>query len=118
MNYPLPFVLKICAFLLQSITLFCGFYWKIEVCFTLSYMLTILYNVAFFVVPIWFPSLPDANTFIIPRQTHHSILSLSLVAGIALLIFTGLGLHFFEQSYHLETVSVFFAFVRNKSIFN
>ena len=74
-------------------------------------MLTILYSVAFFVVPIWFPSLPDANTFTIPRQTHHSILSLSLVAGIALLIFTALGLHFFEQSYNLETVSVFFAFV-------
>lgn len=111
MNYPLPFVLKICAFLLQSITLFCGFYWNLKVCFTLSYVLTITYTIVFFVVPVWFPTSPDANTFIIPRQTHHSILSLSLVAGIALLLFTGLGLHFFEQSYHLETVSVFFAFV-------
>lgn len=111
MNYPLSFLLKICAFLLQSITLFCGFYWKIEACFILSYVLTITYTVAFFVVPIWFPALPDAHTFIIPRQTYHSILSLSLVAGIALLIFTGLGLHFFEQTYHIETLSVFFAFV-------
>ncbi|WP_297516684.1 hypothetical protein [Flavobacterium sp.] len=111
MNYPLPFLLKIYAFILQSIILFCGYYWKIEACFTLSYVLSIFYSVAFFVVPLWFPSSPDANTFIIPRQIHHSILSLSLVAGIALLIFTGLGLHFFEQTYQVQTITVFFAII-------
>jgi hypothetical protein len=67
--------------------------------------------VAFFVVPLWFPTTPDRNTFVVPRQTHHSILSLSLVAGIALLIFTGLGLHFFEQTYQVQTITVFFAII-------
>lgn len=111
MNYPLPFLLKISSFSLQSIILFCGYYWGIEVCFTLSYLLTIIYSVAFFVVPLWFPTIPDRNTFVVPRQTHHSILSLSLVAGIALLIFTGLGLHFFEQTYQVQTITVFFAII-------
>ncbi|MCZ8144008.1 hypothetical protein [Flavobacterium sp.] len=111
MNYPLPFLLKISSFSLQSIILFCGYYWGIEVCFTLSYLLTIIYSVAFFVVPLWFPTTPDRNTFVVPRQTHHSILSLSLVAGIALLIFTGLGLHFFEQTYQVQTITVFFAII-------
>jgi hypothetical protein len=111
MNYPLPFLLKISSFSLQSIILFCGYYWGIEVCFTLSYLLTIIYSVAFFVVPLWFPTTPDCNTFVVPRQTHHSILSLSLVAGIALLIFTGLGLHFFEQTYQVQTITVFFAII-------
>ncbi|WP_264509550.1 hypothetical protein [Flavobacterium sp. N1719] len=111
MHYPITYYIKTGAFLLQGIVLFCGYYYGISLLFTVSYVLSLLYSVAAFMAPILFPEKPKPNTLPIQRQTHHSVVSLSLVAGMALLFFTGFGRLFFENTYHVETITVFFSLV-------
>lgn len=111
MNYPINYYIKTGAFLLQGIVLFCGYYYGITFLFSASYLLSLLFSVATFMAPILYPEKSKPNTLAIQRQSHHSVVSFSLVAGIALLFFTGFGRLFFDNTYHIETITVFFSLV-------
>jgi len=111
MNYSIPFYYKICCFLIQSTVLFCGFYVQSATCFTLSYGITFVYGVGALLLPIYFKAEEQSNEFILKRQTQYRFFSLSFVGGIALCCFTALGTLFFENTYHLEAITLFFAMV-------
>lgn len=111
MNYPISFYLKISSILIQSSLLFCGFYFQIQLCFTLSYFLTITYLIAAVVLPNYFQVKHHPNELKLKRQAHFSIVSMKLVAGIALCFFTVLGKLFFDTTYYIETITLFFAAV-------
>ena len=97
--------------MIQSTVLFFGFYVQSATCFTLSYGITFVYGVGALLLPIYFKAEEQSNEFILKRQIQHRLFSLSFVGGIALCCFTALGTLFFEKTYHLETITLFFAMV-------
>ncbi|MFM2229924.1 MAG: hypothetical protein RL607_1182 [Bacteroidota bacterium] len=111
MNYPISFYLKTSSFLLQSLLLFCGYYNNLTYCFTISYILSVVFGISSFVLSSFISTSKKSNEFHIQRETHHSVLSLSFVAGVALLLFTGMGRLFFDNTYHVESITVFFSIV-------